>query len=182
MKKINLKDLSSDNPKIKYACAKKLIALSKEKPEKLYSDLPSFVKLLNNENQVIKWTAILIIGNLSKVDKNNKIIKLLPRFFNLLKAHKMITANNTILALTEIAKNKPKYQDKIIEEFLKVERYNYDTFECRNIALGKVILSLNNFKDDLKGNKKIINFLERQTKNKRNATKNKAEKLLKKLK
>ena len=175
---INLNDLFSKNPKVKYTCAKKAINISKTKPNLLYPKLSFFVKLLDSENQVIKWTAILVIGNLSKVDKTNKVIKLFPRLLGFLKAHKMITANNTILALTEIAKNKPKYRNKIIEELLKIEKYNYDTTECRNIALGKVILALQNFKEDIKGNKKIMNFLKRQTKNKRNATKVKAQKLL----
>jgi len=86
-----LNDILSKTAKIKYASAKKTIAISKEDPSVLYSDFDFFIEFLNSENQIIKWTAIQIIGNLSKVDK------LLPE---------MIIADNTILALSEIALNK----------------------------------------------------------------------------
>ena len=51
------------------AANRKAIAISKEDPSKLYPDFDFFIELLNSENQIIKWTAIQVIGNLSKVDK-----------------------------------------------------------------------------------------------------------------
>ena len=182
MCKINLNNLLSDNPKVKYGSAKKAIAISKENPSVVYPSFDFFVKLLDSENQIIKWTAIQIIGYLSRVDKKKKVDELLPRLIDFLNCGKMITANNTILSLSEIALYKPEYQDKIINELLKVENYNYETVECGNIALGKVILALGKFKDQIKNKKEVFDFLERQTRNTRNATKKKARELLGKLK
>lgn len=182
MSKINLNNLLSDNPKVKYGGAKKAIAISKENPAELYPSFDFFVKLLGSENQIIKWTAIQIIGYLSAVDKKKKVDKLLPLLIKFLNGGKMITANNAILALSEIALYKPEYQNRIINELLKVENYNYETAECRNIALGKAILALGKFKDQIRNNKEVLNFLERQTRNTRNATKKKAHELLSKLK
>jgi hypothetical protein len=99
-----------------------------------------------------------------------------------LNCGKMITANNTILALSEIALNKPEYQEMIFKEFIKVEHYNYDTLECRNVALGKVVSALDKFKDNIKDRKDILEFLERQTNNTRASVKKRAIKLLEKLK
>jgi len=65
---------------------------------------------------------------------------------------------------------------------LKIEHYNYETDECRNIALGKVILAIGSYFDRLKDKKIVIEFVEQQTKNTRNATKKKAEKFLRKYK
>ena len=94
----------------------------------------------------------------------------------------MITANNTILALSEIALNKPENQEMIFKEIIKVEHYNYDTLECRNVALGKVVSALGKFKDEIKDQKDILEFLERQTNNTRASVKKRAIKLLEKLK
>jgi len=179
---INLNNLLSDNPKTKYGSAKKAIAVSKENPAALYPSFDFFVKLLNNENQIIKWTAIQIIGYLSRVDKKKKVDKLLPRLIGFLNCGKMITANNAILALSEVASHKPEYQNRIIIELLKVENYNYETEECKNIVLGKAILAFEKFKEQIKNKEKVLNFLERQTGNTRNATKKKAHELLDKLK
>lgn len=182
MSKLNLNDLLSDDSKVKYGIAKKAIAVSQENPAELYPSLEFFVKLLDSENQIIKWTAIQVIGYLSCVDKKKKVDKLLPRLINLLNGGKMITASNTILSLSEIASHKPEYQNRIISELLTVENYDYETAECRNIVLGKMILALGKFKDKIKNKKEALDFLERQTKNTRNATKKKAHELLAKLK
>ncbi len=181
-KNVFLNDFFSKTPMIKYASTKKAIAISKEDPSELYPDFDFFVELLNSENQIIKWTAIQVIGNLSKVDKKKKVDKLLPKLISFLNCGKMITANNTILALSEIALNKPEYQEMIVKEFIKVEQYSYNTSECRNVALGKVILALGKFKDKIKDRKDILEFLERQTNNTRDSVKKRAIKLLEKLK
>jgi hypothetical protein len=99
-----------------------------------------------------------------------------------LNGGKMITANNSILTLSQIALYKPKYQEKIWKEFIKVENYNYDTPECRNVALGKVVSALGKFKDKIMYRKDILEFLERQTNNTRVSVKKRAIELLEKLK
>ncbi len=68
-KDVFLNNFFSKTAMIKYASIKKAIAISKEDPSKLYPDFDFFIELLNSENQIIKWTAIQVIGNLSRVDK-----------------------------------------------------------------------------------------------------------------
>jgi len=182
VKNVFLNDFFSKTAKIKYASTKKAIAISKEDPGELYPDFDFFVELLNSENQIIKWTAIQVIGNLSKVDEKKKVEKLLPKLISFLNCGKMITANNTILALSEIALNKPEYQEMIFKELIKVEHYNYDTPECRNVALGKIVSALSKFKEEIKDHKDILEFLERQTNNTRVPVKKRAIKLLENLK
>ena len=142
MEKINLADISSRDPKIKYGCAKNLLAVAKENPAEIYPELDFFVELLDSENNIIKWTAIDIIGRLARVDEAKKIDTLLERLFGLLNTGKMITANHAIMALADIALARPEHQQKITDELLKVECYNYDTDECRNIAIGAVIQAI----------------------------------------
>jgi hypothetical protein len=177
---INLTDLLSKEPKVKYGCAKKLITVAREEPSRIYPDLSFFVELLDSENRIIRWTAIDIIGALARVDTAKKIDKLIERLFRLLNTGNMITANHAISALTDIALAKPEYIPEITSEMLKVEHYNYDTVECRNISIGKVILAIGTYFDKLADKKETIDFVRRHTKNARNATRKKAEQFLKK--
>jgi len=94
----------------------------------------------------------------------------------------MITANHAIMALANIALARPEHQPKITDELLKVEHYNYDTDECRNIAIGTAIQAIGSYFNGLKDGEAAIEFAKRQTKNSRNATRKKAEKFLAKYK
>jgi hypothetical protein len=179
---MNFKDLSSNKPKIKYGCAKRLTTLAKNEPDKLYPHFDYFVKMLDHENQILKWTAIDIVGHLAESDKIKNIGRILRRLFGFLNAGKLITAGHAAQALAGIAKAKPKYQRKITDELLKVERYKYDTEECRNIVIGIVINAVGPFYPELKDKKAVIEFAKRQLKNRRNATRKKAEQFLKKTK
>lgn len=178
MEGINLADLASKDPKVKYGCAKNLLAVARENPAEIYPELDFFVGLLESANNIIKWTAIDIIGNLARVDEAKKIDALLGKLFGLLNTGKMITANHAIMALSDIALAKPEYRQKITGELLKVERYNYDTDECRNIAMGTVIQAIGSYYNELEDREAAIEFVRRQTQNSRNATRKKAEKFL----
>jgi hypothetical protein len=180
MAKINLTDLLSADPKIKYACSKNLLVLAHENPAELYPELDFFVKLLDNENKIIKWTAMDVIGALARVDGTKKIDKLMSRLFGLLNTGNMITAHHAIAALTDIALAKPEYQAAITDELLKVEHYDYDTGECRNISIGKVILAISTYFTGLEDKEATLEFVKRQTENTRNATRKKATQFLKK--
>jgi hypothetical protein len=182
MRKINFDDLASENPKIKYSCTKNLLTVVRDDPAELYPHLDFFVKLLDSENKILKWTAIDIIGHLAKVDKTKSIDKLIGELSGLLSAGNLITANHAIAALTDIALVKPEHQKKITDELLKVDHYSYDTDECRNIAVGKVILAISTYFNHLEDKEATIEFVSRQTKSTRNATRKKAEQFLKKYK
>jgi hypothetical protein len=180
MEGLNLTDLSSKNTKIKYSCAKNLLAAVRKNPAKIYPHLDFFAELLNSENKILKWTAIDVIGALAKVDGAKAVDKLKDRLIGLLNTGNMITAHHAITALTDIALAKPEHQAGITNELLRIEHYNYDTDECRNITIGKVILAISTYFNNLEGKETTIEFVRRQTKNTRNATKKKAEQFLKK--
>jgi hypothetical protein len=171
-----ISNLSSSNATRKYQSSKALIELSEKYPEKVYPFFDEFVKLLENDNNIIKWTSIIILGNLSAVDVDKKIVKILPKLFAFLDTGKMITAGNTTMALANIAKNNMVLSDKITKELLKVEKYKYDTKECGNIAIGHVINAFDVYLE--KPNKIVIEFISRTLKNSRPATAKKAEKYL----
>ena len=184
MKKINLKDFSSDKASIKYCCAKEAVNLSKIAPATLYPDFGFFVKMLGNDKNVLKWTACRVIGNLSKVDAKNKVDKVIPSLITLLSDKMMISAANAAYALAEIAENKPRHRTKILKALLMVEKIKYYHHgqispECRNVVLGHVINCLHKFGPSIYSQKEVKVFLQRQTKNTRPKVREMAQKLFK---
>ena len=177
---VNLDDLNSTDPKVKYKAVKDILAIVKESPIELYPQIDKFIELLDSENNILRWTAIDVIGYLSSFDKDKKIDKLLDKLFGFLNAGKLITANHAIAALTNIASEKEEHREKITNELLKVQNYSYNTEECKNIALGKLIESLSTYFNKIDDKKAVIKFVMSQTNNSRNATAKKAEAFLKK--
>jgi hypothetical protein len=90
----------------------------------------------------------------------------------------LITANHAVNALTQIARSKPTYRGKITRQLLNVEKYAFETEECQNIVLGKVVQALGVLYGVKGARGEIEQFVRRQTRNSRPATRKKAEKLL----
>ena len=65
----------------------------------------------------------------------------------------MATAANIVKGAAKIAVAKPELTERITEEFLKVEKANYQTEECRNITLGHTIASFEQFFGQIKDKK-----------------------------
>jgi len=177
-----LKDgLNSKNPQIKFGSAKALRTLSEKKPDALYPEWSFFVDLLDSENNILKWNAMDIIANLTKVDSRGEFDGLFKKFYGLLYEGSLITAGHVVDNSAKIALHKPKFQEKITEELLKTEKIPLPTEECRNILIGKTINALQAYVDKIKNKREVAAFVKRQLGNRRNATKTKAEKFLKKL-
>lgn len=183
---MDLGNFGAEKASVRYACAKQAISLSLERPAELYPDFDFFLKLLQGENKILKWTAIQVIGNLSRVDSEKKLSKVLPTLFSLLKDPVMITAANAIKALAEIGKRKPEFREDILNELLKVEkaRYLYKgkvSRECRNVAIGHVLNTLDKLWEAACQRDDVRSFLKRQIINTRPKVRERAQALLKKL-
>lgn len=176
-----LEDLNSTNAEVKFGAAKKLLAISENSPQKLYPSFQVWIKMLENKNNIFKWTAIRIIGNLSAVDTENKVKKIIPKLLALLHGGHLITSNNTTMALGIIAQNQPKLRAQILHELLSIHHDTFETDECREIAIGKVLETLKSFIPYINKDSIAKQFIDRGAASTRNATKKKAELLLKKI-
>ncbi len=146
----------------------------------LYIDF--FIKNLDNDNNFLKWGAISIIANLAAVDTKNRVENIFDKYFKPIPGPVLITAANVIGGGAKIALAKPVLTEKITRELLKVEKAGYKTPECRNIAIGHTIKSFDQFYNQIENKEPVTGFITKQVNNPRNATKQKAEKFLKKYK
>jgi len=175
-----LEGIYSEKAGIKFKSAKILRIISEERPERLYPKWDFFEKLLDSENNIIKWNAMDVIANLTRVDSRNRFDKIFRKFYGMLYEGSLITAAHVVGNSWKIAKAKPSLSSRITSELLKVEKIPLPTEECRNILKGHAILSFSEYFDQVKEKGKVKSFARRELKNSRNATRSKAEKFLKK--
>jgi hypothetical protein len=173
--------IADPSARVRFGCSKALLLLSSKAPDRLYPWVDRLAELLKHDNRILKWNGIAILGNLAALDRGRKIQPLLPTLFSFLSCGELITANTSIEALGKIAKACPKIRGAIIRELLGVEHHTFATLECRNIALGKVLLALDRCTDPENTQNAVVEFAERQTGNKRAATGKKAAMFSRKL-
>ncbi len=178
-----IKGITSDNPRVKFGCAKTLSKISEDHSEKLYDKIDFFINLLDHKNSILKWNAMDILANLTKVDKDKKFDKIFYKYYDLINDNAMVTIGHVVDNSGKIALAKPHLSNKITNELLKIEKIptkTHVTCECKNILYGKTILAFDQYFNQIENKKEVFSFVRRQLKNTRPATKAKAEKFLNK--
>jgi hypothetical protein len=165
----------------KFAIGKSLTALSEDRPEVLYPLFDRFAELLDEENRLIKWTALRILANLAAADVHGRVEAILDRYLAPIAGPEMITSANAIAGAARITASQPHLAGRIIAKILEVEHAVYQTEECRNIAIGHALKALGSLEDLGELHDQVVAFANRQTTNLRPATRKKAERLLKTL-
>lgn len=182
---ILLKGISSPKATIRYGCAKVLMDLSEEYPEKLYPHMDAFIELLDSKYRILTWNAMAIIANLAKVDKDQKFDAIFDKYYGFLNNDYMVTVANVIGNSGKIALAKPHLLRKITAELLKVENISMTphlTEECKRVIAEQAIRTFDLFFDKIeeKEKKKVTAFVERQLDSSRRTLRTKAADFLKK--
>lgn len=172
--------LESPEARIKYGSNKVLMIISEKNPAVIYPKFNFFINQLDNGNNFLKWGAIEIIVNLCKADKAHHFENIFSKYVSPIHGHHMIAAANTIKAMKKIADTKHNLAEKIAEEVLSVENADYESDECNNIVISQAIKTLEDIFPIIKNKKNVLEFVQRQLKNKRAATRKKAETFLRK--
>lgn len=175
-----IEGLSTRPASIRFGCSKVLRIISQKQPEVLYPHFDFFVKRLNNDNTFLRCDAILILANLASVDSAHKFEAIFGRYFAPIKGPTLIIAANIIGGAAKIALAKPELTDKIVGEFLKVDKAKYQTAECRRIALGQAIASFDEFFEQIGDKERVLKLVKKQLENTRKSTAKKAAQFLKK--
>jgi hypothetical protein len=172
--------LESDRASVKYGCLKVLRIVSEKKPVVLYPHFDLFVDLLDSDNKFMQWGAIRILSNLASADRERKFRKIFRKYFKPVTGSVMVTAANVIGGAADIARAQPELTTRVVSEILKVEKARYRTAECRSVAIGHAIHSLDQFFGQIKAPRRVIQFVRRQRRNRRPATRRRAETFLNK--
>jgi hypothetical protein len=179
--KLDFEKLNSKDPKVKYGFTKELLEIAAINPGMLYDHFEQWNKMMLSDYDIYKWTAIDIIGYLSAVDVNNKTDEKIKDLIDFIHSGNLIACNHAIFALGLIAQNRSQHKAKIIEEFLRIPEDRFETRECKEVAIGKVLENFKFFILDIKSDEAALKFIREATESHRNATKKKAFQLLERI-
>ncbi len=175
-----IEGLSSTKAEVKFGSAKKLWLLSEEKPEELYPKFEFFLGLLDGGNKILRWNAARILACLAPVDRAGKLDAALDKYLSPIPGPEMIAAATAIGYGSRIALAKPHLAERIARAILEVQNARYKTEECRNVAIGHAIESLDRFFGLIADQNAVLAFVSAQRSNTRSAVRKKAEAFLKK--
>jgi hypothetical protein len=179
-----LKGTCSSKAAVRYGCAKVLMDLSEEYPEKLYPYMDAFIDLLDSKYRILTWNAMVIIANLAKVDKEQKFNAIFDKYYSFLNNEYMVTVANVVGNSGKIALAKTHLIRRITAELLKVENISVTphlTEECKRVIAENAIGTFDLFFDKIeeKEKKKVLAFVERQLDSSRRTLSTKAADFLK---
>jgi hypothetical protein len=177
--------LKTEKSAKKFAYEKTLRLVSAKQPDLLYPYFDFFCGMLDHDNSFLKWGAILTVANLTAADTQKKFESIFRKYFEPIGGPTMVTAASIIGGSVTIAQAKPELTDAITHEILRVEKAKYLikgelSPECRNVAIGHAICSLEGFYDRIENKSDVIKFIKRQLKNTRKPVAKKAEQFLRK--
>ena len=156
-----LDNLWSKKETIRYNSHKVLSQISEEQPQTLYSYWDHFVKFLGSDNTYHKLSAIILLANITKVDRENKFEKIFNKFYGLLNDKSFITAAYVSGASGKIALAKPKLQTKITSRLLCIDKTHHEQ-ERKDLVKAYIIEAFKEYYYQTRNKKKIIEFAEKQ--------------------
>ena len=156
-----LQNLWSKKETIRYNSHKVLSHISEEQPKLLYEHWDYFVKFLDSDNTYHKLSAIILLANLTKIDRDNKFEKIFNKFYGLLDDKSFITAAYVCGASGKVALAKPKLQIKITNRLLSIDKTNHEQ-ERKDLVKANIIEAFEEYYDKIRRKKKIAEFVEKQ--------------------
>jgi hypothetical protein len=178
-----LQGTSSSKAAIRYGCAKVLMDLSETYPEKLYPYMQTFIELLDSTYRILKWNAMAIIANLTKVDKDQKFDAIFDKYYGFLNDEYMVTVANVVGNSARIALAKPYLVQRITTKLLKVNNISLTphlTSECKRVIIEHTIKSLNVFFQKIEAKAQVLSFVKGQLNSPRASLRKEAQSFLKK--
>ena len=156
-----LEGFLSKNETYRYNCFKVIFIVSEENPDILYPYWEFFENHLRSKNNYHKMSAVLIIANLTSVDKEKKFERLFDEFYGYLKSEKTIISIYIVKSSGKIAKSKPHLINKITKILLNIEKIH----PGKQIELVKsaVIESFSDYFEKIENKKEVIAFVKKQT-------------------
>ena len=155
-----LEGLLSKNETYRYNCFKVLNIISEKKPDLLYPHWNFFINHLKSDNNYHKMSAVLIIANLTSVDKEDKFKKIFDEFYANLKNKKTIVPIYIVKSSGKIVNFKPEFEEKITDLLLNIE--NIHPGKQIELVKSAVIESFSDFYENAEKKDEILSFVKNQ--------------------
>ena len=173
-----LEGILSSEDEIRYPSFKALLIISEEHPEVLYPKWDFFVGLVTSDNSYKKLIALRLIANLTKADTENKFEEIFDDYYSILDEDKTMTAGHLAGNSGKIAKAKPNLQSKITNKLLNID--NTHRGKQKELIKAYAINAFDEYYDEAKDKKKILEFIKKQLESESPKTRKKAKEFLEK--
>jgi hypothetical protein len=173
-----LQNLLSKKDEIRYSSFNALLIISEEHPELLYPKWDFFIDLINSDNNYHKLIAIRLIANLTRIDTENRFEKIFDEYYGILKSEKTMTAGHLTAVSGKIIKAKPELEAMITNKLLNIDKIHRG--KQKELIKGYAIEAFDEYYEESKDKKKIIEFVKGQLESKSPKTRKKAKEFLKK--
>jgi len=173
-----LSGLKSKEETFRYNCSRILLLISETHGEVLYPEWDYFVELLNSEHTYWKMSALRIIANLVRLDKENKFDKIFDRYYSILDEEKTSLAAHIAVNSGKIAKAKPALQTRVTERLLNIDKTH--SGKQKDLIKGYAIEAFSEYFEEVTNKDKILEFIKNQQNSKSPKTRKLAEEFLKK--
>jgi hypothetical protein len=160
-----LENLLSKKETLRFNSFNVLLLISEKHPKVLYPKWDFFVKLLGSDNAYHMYIAIYIIANLTRVDTKNKFEKIFNKYYSLLDDKRIVPPSHVAFNSGKIVKAKPKLQNKITSKLLNIDRIHHSA-ERKALIKSYVIEAFDQYFEETKDKKKIIEFVKKELKSK----------------
>jgi len=174
-----IQNLKTKQETIRFNSSKALNLICETNPEVLYPDWDYFFELLEGDNTYWKCSAIPLIANLTRVDKNKKFETIFEKYFDLMNDRSFIPAAYVARSAATIVNAKPKLQRNITKKLLSIDETRHDP-QRRDLVKSDIIEALDKYFEEAENKRQIIEFVKLQLNCDSPKTRKTAAKFLKK--
>lgn len=136
-----IRGLDSDEKRVQSGSAELMALLSEEHPDLVAPFIDKFIRNLEAREPVLRWEAVCTLGNLARVDKEKKVLSVLPQLYPLLSHESIVLANHTVQALAKIAEYHHEKAEEILNHLVKAAPL------FKKTTVGFIIEAVTRFKD-----------------------------------
>ena len=138
----NLDDLESADDAIRMKALKTVLASTESRVDWIYEEWDSLVRKLDDENSFQRSIAIMVLCNLAKSDKEERMGKILNKLLSHTKDEKFITSRQCLLHIWKVAVAGKALREKVIRH-LETRFAECEKEKHYNLLRQDIVTSLN---------------------------------------
>ena len=163
-----------------YHCYYIVEKASRKQPELFYQFWDQITKLLDHKNSYHRDFAVEIIGNLTKVDQENRFVEIEEEYFSIINDEKFMTGNCCVKNLLKIYRHKAAQRERIIETLLDIDNRCDYTEKQKGVFKADVLEIFDEVYEEVPRRDEINGFIKAEANSISPKTRKKAKRLIEK--
>jgi hypothetical protein len=163
-----------------YHCYYIVDKASQTHPEMFYSYWRKIAAMLHHENSYHRDFALEIIGNLAKVDQENRFAEIEDEYFGIVNDEKFMTGNCCVKNLLKIYRQKAQLRERVIDTLLDIDNRCDYTEKQKGVLKADVLEIFDEVYEQAPRRHEINDFIKAETNCISPKTRKKAKELIKK--